>query len=40
MPTQFKQNSYVHAYTSETLSLANLQDLIPILAAIIIDNTK
>ena len=32
--------SYIHACTNETHSIANLQDLIPTLAAIIIDNTN
>ena len=40
-----KQNSswvvsYIHACTNETHSIANLQDLIPTLTAIIIGNTK
>ena len=29
MPTQFQLGNYIHAYTNETHSLANLQDLIP-----------
>ena len=35
MQTQFQLGSYIHACTNETHSLANLQDLIPNLAAII-----
>ena len=29
MQTQFQLGSYIHTYTNETHSLANLQDLIP-----------
>ena len=41
----YKQNSsclasYIHACTNETHSIANLQDSIPTLAAMIIDNTN
>ena len=32
--------SYIHVYTNETHSLANLQDLIPTFAGIIIGNTN
>ena len=32
--------SHIHACTNETHSIANLQDLIPTLAAIIIGNTN
>ena len=32
--------TYMHACTNETYSLANLQDLIPTLASIIIGNTR
>ena len=34
MQTQFQLGSYIHACTNETHSLANLQDLIPTLAAV------
>ena len=40
MQTQFQIDSYINAYTNETHSKANLQDLIPTLAAIIIGNTN
>ena len=40
MQTQFKLGSYIHACTNETHSIANLQDLIPSLAAIIRGNTN
>ena len=40
MQTQFQLDSYIYACTNETHSLANLQDLIPTLAAIIIGNTN
>ena len=33
---QFQLGSYIHTCTNETHSLTNLQDLIPILAAIIV----
>ena len=41
----YKQNSswvasYIHACTNETHSIANLQDLIPTLVAILIGNTN
>ena len=36
MQTQFRLGSYIHACTNVIHSLANLQDLIPTLAAIII----
>ena len=29
MQAKFQLGSYIHAYTNETYSLANLQDLIP-----------
>ena len=35
MQTQFQLGSYIHAYTNEIYSLANIQNLIPTLAAII-----
>ena len=34
MQSQFQLGRYIHACTNETHSLANLQDLIPTLAAI------
>ena len=37
--TQFLLGSYIHACTNETDSLANLQDVFPTLADIIIGNT-
>ena len=42
MQTQFQLVSYscIHICTNETHSVANLQDLIPTLAAIIIGNTN
>ena len=40
MQTQFQLGNYIHACASETHSLTNLQDLIPTLAAIILDNTN
>ena len=40
MQTQFQLGSYIYACTNETHSLANLKDLIPTLAAIIIVNTN
>ena len=40
MQTQFQLGSYIHACTNETHSLTNLQDLIPTLAGIIIENTN
>ena len=35
MQSQFQLGSYIHACTNETHSMANLQDLIPTLAAMI-----
>ena len=40
MQTQFQLGSYIHTCTNETYSLANVQDLIPSLAAIIIGSTN
>ena len=40
MQTQFQLCSYIHTCTNETHLLANLQDLIPTLAGIIIGNTN
>ena len=40
MQTQLKLGSYIHGCTNETHSVANIQDLIPTLAAIIIGNTN
>ena len=37
---QLGSYSYIHACTNETHSMANLQDLIPTLAALIIGNTS
>ena len=34
MQTQFHLGRYIHAYTNETYSLVNLQDLIPTLAGL------
>ena len=34
MQTQFRLGSYIHACTKETISLANLQALIPTLAGL------
>ena len=38
--TQFQLGRYIHACTYETHSLANLQDLFPTLAGIIINSTN
>ena len=38
MQIQFQLGNYIHACRNETNSLANLQDLIPTLAVLIIDN--
>ena len=38
--TQFQLGSYIHACTNETQSLANLQDIIPTLAGIIMNSTN
>ena len=40
MQTQFQLGSYIHACTNEAHSIANLQDLIPTLAAKIIGNAN
>ena len=40
MQAQFQLCSYIHARTNETHSLANLQDLIPTLAGIIISSVN
>ena len=40
MQTQFQLCSYIHAYTNETHSLANLQDLTPTFPAIYIKKHK
>ena len=39
MQTQLQLGRYIHVYINETHSLANLQDLIPTLAGIIINST-
>ena len=40
MQTQFQLGSHIHAYIDEIHSLANLQDLIPTLAAMILGKIK
>ena len=40
MQTQFQLGSYIHVCANETHSIANLRDLMPTLAGIIISNTN